>query len=465
MRVPLEFLRKGSIAALAALALLLAGCKAEKELGGQITVESLPEKAEIFLNGTLAGQTPATIPSLAPGEYLVELRKAGFNRAYKAIALLEGREVDIEIPLVPVCGLLLVDSDPAEAEVVIDGDIKGKTPVLLTDFPLGSYTIEIRSPKYLPRTMVVELSDRIPVQVFAELVSNTARLTVSSVPDEAEVRINGVPVGTTPVTLGEVLAGEAEVRVSRRGYALFQKRIVFEANRPYEINAELEALPSGLTIITIPEGAKIMVDNKPVGEAPVTLSNLKGGSHEVRAVLEGYASEVKTVNLEPDVDDSIEFSMEKDSGTLVIDTEPANVQIYVDGKLFATTQSKGESDAISSPVHITLKSAIDHNLQLVREGFMASSITVQTEIDQVVTRHEVLKRIFVYDSKIITDSEIIKCRIEYTLPNGNIYYERYPGVFNTAKVADIRDVQPVSLNDESNRDARRMIEESLLVVP
>jgi len=465
MRVPLEFLRKGSIAALAVLVLLLAGCEVEKEQGGQVAVGSLPEKAEIFLNGTRVGETPLTIPSLASGEYMVELRKAGFNRAYKPIALLEGREVDIEIPLIPVCGLLLVDSDPAEAEVVIDGDIKGKTPVLLTDFPLGSYTIEIRSAKYLPRTVAVELTDRIPVRVFAELVSNTARLTVSSVPEEAEVRINGIPVGTTPVTLGEVLAGEAEVRVSRRGYALFQKRMVFEANRPYEINAELEALPSGLTVITTPEGAKIMIDNKPVGESPVTLSNLKGGTHEVRAVLDGYASEVKTVNLEPDINDSIEFNMEKNSGTLVIDTEPANVQIYVDGELLATTQPKGGSDTISSPVRITLKSAVDHNLQLVREGFVAQTATVQTEIDQVVTRHVVLARIFVYDTKIITDSTVIKCRIEYTLPNGNIYYERYPGIFNTAKAADIRDVQPVSLNDESNRDARRMIEESMLVVP
>ena len=146
-----------------------------------------------------------------------------------------------------------------------------------------------------------------------------------------------------------------------------------------------------------------------MGAAPVTVSDLKEGPHEITASLEGYATKTKTIYLEPDINDSVEFNMVKNSGTLLIDTEPAYVQIYVDGKLLTTTQPKGGSDSISQPVRITLKSGIDHNIQLVREGFVSSSDVLQTEIDQVVTRHDVLKRIFVYDTKIITASEIIKC--------------------------------------------------------
>jgi len=187
--------------------------------------------------------------------------------------------------------------------------------------------------------------------------------------------------------------------------------------------------------------------------------------HNITATLEGYASQTKTIQLEPDTNDSVEFSLVKDSGTLVVDTEPAYVEIYVDGTLLATTQPKGSLDSLSRPVRIMLKAGSDHQVQFVREGFVSSSLKVRTEIDQVVTRHEVLKRIFVYDTKITTDSEIIKCRLEYKLPNGDIYYERYPGVFDTAKAADIRDVQPISIDDKSNRAARHLIEESKQVVP
>ena len=455
-----------SVLPVLAISLVLSGCKLEMQKSkGAISVKSTPDRAQVFINGAAQGQTPAKIAGLAAGDYLVELRKDGYDRSYKSVSLLDGQELDLELNMKAITGLLLVESNPPGADVLIDGVSKGNTPLLLTDLPLGDYKLEFRSASQLPRTMTAELVGRNPVRVFAELISNTARLSVTSTPDDAEVRIDGIMVGKTPVTIEEVQAGESEVKVSKRGYTPYTKKINFEATKPYQLNAELVALPSGLTVITTPEGARIMIDNQVVGEAPITVSNLKEGPHEISATLDGFASKTKSIYLEPDINDSVEFNMVKDSGTLVIDTEPAYVQIFVDGKLLATTQPKGGSDSLSQPVRITLKSGVDHKVQLVREGFVSSLATLQTEIDQVVTRHEVLKRIFVYDTKIITASEIIKCRIEYKLPNGDIYYERYPGVFNTAKAASIRDVQPISLDDESNRAARRMIEESKQAVP
>jgi hypothetical protein len=458
--------RTSFLVAVAAVISLTAGCEIEMPSGkGSIAIKSSPDRAEVFVNGTPQGTTPVNIQGLVVGDYMIELRKDGYEKVHKSVALLDGQQMELDMQMKQVTGLLLVESNPQGADVSIDGVSKGNTPLLLTDLPLGSYKLEFKSAKQLPRTMTAELVGRTPVHVFAELISNTARLTVTSEPDGAEVRVNGILAGTTPLTIEEVQAGESDVKVSKRGYKPFVKRMLFEATKPYELAAELESLPSGLTVISTPIGAAIMIDNKPVGEAPITVSNLKEGPHEVSATLDGYASKTKTIYLEPDVNDSVEFDMVKNSGTLVIDTEPASVQIYVDGKLLTTTQPKGGSDTLSQPVRITLKSGMDHNIQLVREGYVSLNTVVQTEVDQVVTRHEILKRIFVYDTKIVTASEIIKCRVEYRLPNGNIYYERYPGVFDTALAKDIRDVQPISLNDESNREARRLIEMNRQSVP
>lgn len=445
---------------------VLTGCNLEMPEGkGTITIQSTPEKAQVLVNGISRGTAPVVLTELVAGDYIIELRKDGFERAYKSASLLEGQEMAVNLNMKPITGLLLVDSNPQGADVVIDGISKGNTPLLLTDLPLGSYAIEFKSPKLLPRTMTAELADRTPVRVFSELISNTAQLDVTSEPEGAEVRINGILAGETPLRVEEVQAGESDVKVSKRGYTPYQIRMIFEATKPYKISTKLEALPSGLTVISSPEGARITIDNKVIGEAPITLENMKEGPHEITATMEGFATKTKSIYLEPDLNDSVEFNMVKNSGTLVIDTEPANVEIYVNGKLFTTTRQKGESDSLSLPVQITLKSGVDHILQLVREGFVSQTTSIQTEVDQVVTRHMVLKRIFVYDTKIFTDDEIIKCRIEYKLPNGNIYYERYPGVFNTANAADIRDVQPISLEDESNRAARRLIELNREAVP
>ena len=183
------------------------------------------------------------------------------------------------------------------------------------------------------------------------------------------------------------------------------------------------------------------------------------------AQIDQYDSQEKKIILVFGLNDAVEFNLEKNSGTLVLATEPALVAVYVDGTLFATTQPKDGADSISRPVRIALKAGVDHHIQLVREGHTSTALKLRTEVDQVVTHHQVLKRIFVYDTRITTKTEVIPCRLEYQLPNGNLYYERFPGVYNTAKAVDILDVQPILLNDASNQDARRLIESSNAAVP
>ena len=392
MNLPMQWLRKGSVAALAALSLIFSGCDLEEGKGGRVSIGSDPEKAEILLNGVPAGTTPAKFPGLAPGEYTVELRKAGYERAYKTIALLEGREVDIEIQMMPIAGLLLVTSNPAGSEVVVDHEVKGTTPALITERPLGEYTGEIRAAGLPSRKLSVELVDRKPVMLD---VMHAPRVAVNS----------------------------------------------------------------------YPPGAEILLDGELKGLAPLVLEDIPLGAHTLMSQLDQYDTQEKEIVLVPGLNDAIEFNLEKNSGTLVLDTEPAQVQVFVDGELFATTQPKEGADSISQPLRIALKAGIDHRIQLVREGYGSSSLTVRTEIDQIATRHEILKRIFVYDTRITTKDEVIPCRLEYKLPNGNYYYERFPGVYNTAKADDILDVKPISLDDADNKDARRLIEASKQSAP
>ncbi|MCK4565398.1 MAG: PEGA domain-containing protein [Verrucomicrobia bacterium] len=359
---------------------------------GSIAITSDPAGAQIFFNGIDKGKTPKTLSGLSSGEYRIELRKDGYDRAYRTVALLEGQEVEARLQLEKTTGLLLVSSTPGGANVVVQGEVVGTTPALITDLPLGDYQVEIQAIGLPPRLVNVELVDRKPVQAH---VRQAPRVAVNS----------------------------------------------------------------------YPPGAEIAVDNELVGTAPLVLANIPEGSHQITAKLVEYDTQKKTIQLTPGLNVAIEFNMEKNSGLLVLDTEPALIHVYIDGVHVATTQPKGGVDASSQPLRMALKAGVDHKIQLVRDGFTSTFMTVRTGIDQAVTRHEVLQRIFVYDTRIITDSEIIKCRIEYKLPNGNIYYERYPGVFNTAKAADIRDVQPISLDDASNREARRLIEKSKQIAP
>lgn len=437
----------------AALALLLAACGPGT---GTVSISSNPDGAEIVVNGVAKGKTPASLEDLPVGKYIIELHKDGYDTVYKSIALLDKQDLELSLELEETKGLLLVDSVPQNVNVLINGVSQGSTPLLLTDFPMGSYKLDFNSPIHLPHTMQAEISDRKPVLVKAELVSNTAKLIMGSEPEGADVLINGVVRGTTPCTLDDVVAGKTDVKVAKVGYKPYSRQMDLEATRSYEIKAELEALPSGLSVATVPDGAGVTVDGQLVGTSPCTV-NVEDGSRELEVELRGYETVVTNLVLQPNVIKELELKLVKNSGTLVLDTEPAGVKVFINGELFGITEAKGGIDTISKPVSILLTAGIDHNIQLVCEGYVATTFTLQTELDQLVTRHEALKRIFVRDTMITTKTEVIKCRLEYKLPNGNIYFERFPGVYDTARSEDIVDVQPIGLDDEINNEARLQI--------
>jgi hypothetical protein len=445
----------------AAVILMLFGCGPGK---GSISVDSTPSGARIVLNGVPQGTTPAALDNLPHGQYVIELRKVGHDTVYKSIALLEGQKLDIKMELPVTKGLLLVDSEPRNVDVVINGVSQGNTPLLMTDLPLGNYKLEFNSPTHLPRTMEAVLADRKPVLVRADLTSNTAKLVMNSDPEGAEVLINGVVRGTTPVTLEDVVAGKTEVKVAKTGYNAYERLMDLEATRTYEITAELQALPSALNIITDPAGAEVSIDAEPSGITPC-LVNAQDGAREIQIALMGYETVTTNMVLVPNVTERIELKLVKNSGTLVLDTEPAAVKVYINGRFYAITEPKGGIDTMSIPLSMLLKAGERHTIQLVREGYVAATFSLEPELDQIVTRHERLKRIFVRDTVITTKDEVIKCRLEYRLPNGNIYYERYEGVYETANADDIVEVQTIDIDDEINREARMLIEQNRRVVP
>lgn len=375
------------------IGLLMSGCNLESESAdGRIGVVTSPAGAEVYLNGALQGESPHKMSGLAPGEYVVELRKEGYARGYETLVLLEGRDVSLAVELEPLYGLLLVKSEPAGSDVLIAGDYKGKTPILVTDLPLGNYKVEFQTAGLPDRIERVALDSRVPEQVN---IRHAPRVAVNSAP----------------------------------------------------------------------AGAEIFVDSQLVGVAPLVLSDLSEGEHRVEARMDLFDSQEKTVVLVAGLNEPVDFSLDKNSGLLVLDTEPSLVQVFVDGNLVATTNPKDDADSISQPLQLPLKAGVEHVIYLVREGYSSETFAITTEVDQMITRHDVLKRIFVLDTRITTASEVIDCRLEYKLPNGDMYYERAPGIYNTAKAGDILSVKPISVDDPSNKAARKQMELNRLNAP
>lgn len=66
----------------------------EKELTGTVTVRAAPNAADIFVDGTYVGNSPATV-KLTPGKHKVEIKASGFKEWSKEITVLAGSELNL----------------------------------------------------------------------------------------------------------------------------------------------------------------------------------------------------------------------------------------------------------------------------------------------------------------------------------------------------------------------------------
>lgn len=117
-------------------------------------------------------------------------------------------------------GALTVTSVPAGLTVHVDGTPVGRTPVEGLRLPVGIHTVRIAHPD----TTDWDARDRVEeVVVTAGDTSQThvvfvGVVSVTSMPFDAEVYVDGVRIGTTPIRLPDLAPGIHTVSIRKQGY-------------------------------------------------------------------------------------------------------------------------------------------------------------------------------------------------------------------------------------------------------
>ena len=161
----------------------------------------------------------------------------------------------------------------------------------------------------------------------ASPAAKIGRLLVRSTPPGADVEVDGVARGVTPLALRDLDLGSRQITVSRRGYVSEQRRITLTEARPsrsVEVRLSAPAAadratapaarqaprPStpaslgkpaettgALAIDSRPSGATVIVNGKPSGVTPLTIENLPPGEYRVMLSLQGFRDFATTVRV------------------------------------------------------------------------------------------------------------------------------------------------------------------------
>lgn len=417
--------RHAHVAAALLAGMLAGGCNGLGTRDGQIDVATTPDGATVRIDGRIVGVAPVTIPRIPPGTYLVTAEQDGYRTARRSVPMLQGqRRAAVELRLEPVTGLLQIVSDPPGTQVRLDGAHRGSTPLFLTDLPPGVYRVVFEASGHLSKEVEVRVTDRVPRRVSADLVPDAGHLLVRSNPPGATVRLNGVERGVTPIEIPDAPSGENLVEIMLAGFEPYRERVMIRAQERREIAATLDAVPTRLSVVSIPPGARVYVGNQYLGDTPLELDHLRPGEHRIRVESRGFDPMARTVRLAEEERTVEEFRLRRNSGTLVIVSEPANATVFLNGEEAGITRPADDSDLVSEALEIDLLPPGRYRVQLFRRGYTHTPRTVTIAANDVIDLHEQLTRIFVVDTRVrvrLGEGEIVRDgMLVREFPNGDI---------------------------------------------
>ena len=135
-------------------------------------------------------------------------------------------------------------SDPAGAEVMLGGRLRGRTPLHLSGLSLGRYPLEVRKEGFLPYAEPVRVEEEGASYVvrvtLAPAVSAKSFINVSSQPPGAAVKLNGKPSGVTPVSFGPLEPGRYELTIEYQDFPAQTRTIDVKAGALHEVKVRFE---------------------------------------------------------------------------------------------------------------------------------------------------------------------------------------------------------------------------------
>lgn len=224
-------------------------------------------------------------------------------------------------------GTLSVDSYPRGAEVYLNNEYIGNTP-LTEKINIGKYSVEVKKEGYKNYSREVEIKRGKETIIIANLERKVGGISVKTEPTGATVYIDGKNYGLTPIEIYDLEVGKHEVLITKEGY----KSIIKEIEIKEEIVEISETLIKGVSkayINSNPRGATVIIDGKEIGKTPLEIEEISLGRHFITLKALGYEEMTRTIDIKEDIN-TFSFNLIQLNHALIIETEPEGATVYVD---------------------------------------------------------------------------------------------------------------------------------------
>ncbi|MDD1715410.1 MAG: PEGA domain-containing protein [Methanolinea sp.] len=361
---------------------------------GYFSIDSSPGGADVTFDGVFQGETPLVVSVYTTGTpyHTITVYKYGYKtwtRTYHQNPSARGT-IYVSAQLEPdvQTGYIHVTSSPSGAVARLDGGNTITTPGTFSNIPAGRHTIEVSKSGYYPYSTSITVSAGGTSSVNAALSpqQTTGSLRVASSPSGAEVFVDEIYRGYSPLSIGALSSGSHTVRLHLSGYQDYSMRASVSSGSETVVSASLVPVlqPStgNILVSSVPDGASIYLDGNYRG---ITLKGnafdipgVTPGIHTVALQKDGYQDYSTTVGTSAGGTSTVSAVLNPGStpattGSITVQSSPSGADVYVDNLYKGIT-----------PLTVTDVATGSRVVTLELSGYLKGQYTIQVNAGQSV---------------------------------------------------------------------------------
>ena len=210
---------------------------------GYLTINTTPvQGAEIEINGKVQKETtPFTTQALESGFYNIQAFMPLYTSEPVRVQILDGKTTEVNINLVSTVSQVELICEDKDAEIHVDGEYRSKG-VFRATLGEGTHRLEVKKANHRTfRKNLQIISGQPYVETITKLEPITGRLNLNSTPYGATIFLDGKQYGETPLLIPEILVGQHEVKLVKKGYRDLEEVVMIEEGKIAKYNFNLES--------------------------------------------------------------------------------------------------------------------------------------------------------------------------------------------------------------------------------
>jgi len=278
-------------------------------LPGNLKLVSELQEIEVRIDDAFAGSAPGVIEDIPRGRHKIDFIKHRYFPQQQEIDIEGlGTTQTLKISLLPAWGQMQFNSAPQGADVFVDNQLMGKTPLTTEILETGS---DVRLALFGYKTWQQEVSvtaGQTQEYPTIELTIADGLADISSSPVGASVTIDAEFRGNTPLTVPLSPLKAHTIELYLEGFRKAVRKVTVKPELRSAVAVSLSPIIGNIKLKVEPNDADVLVDNQLYGRGSQVLK-LTAKQHSVRIQKSGYKAQSLNVTPRPDHEQTLDVRL------------------------------------------------------------------------------------------------------------------------------------------------------------